>query len=560
MSFENVQLWFAKDKNESIITINKVDKSTQEKYYCPLCGSEVVPRQGEINSWCFAHIDKSNCSSESMFHFWYKNKLIEPGDKFKIKSDIEREYICKEILIEQTYEIKGKQYNPDLTIITECGKTIYFEMEYSNKKKLEDYLDIWNGLGNIVVEVDTKTLINSNNEELLTFKALWYEGKCFNVRKGEDSVYHDTIGKYKEQYYNKNRDDEIKKDIENLDWLWKDIRKYKMGEIDIEHISSLIKVIEKECSKKIIVEILRKSSCNQIIKDYIEFNRKNNLKFLEYIIEHVASNEFITDIKYNFTMPRLIYDRLFGSIGCYSMLYKGNNLIGLSCNVNKESLSKFVEIAVDKMEAQIKEKENDRICDLLNSNKVLEYVFKYLKNKYDDLIVFDKKYDNRFTRCPIIEIGKIDSEVCDIDLSNNEVLLSCDRKYLRNYIKKAIKDYESTFLNINNIKEIVNLLNDLDIIYKNTSRSKNQISYKIGLKNEIQIEFFRNDLYRRGSGGFYSDEYIILNNTLTWKNYYEKEVWKLKCEENGNIDCTYLKKLLTSKMSNRLRETLYNLK
>lgn len=308
MGFENVQLWFAKDKTENIITINKVDKTTSDKYYCPLCGSEVIPRQGEVNSWCFAHVDKSNCSSESMFHFWYKNKLIEIGDKFKIKSDIEREYICKEILIEQTYIVNDKQYNPDLTIITECGKTIYFEMEYSNKKKLEDYLDIWNGLGNIVVEVDTKTLINSGSKDLLIFKALWYEGKCFNVKNGEDSVYHQTIGEYKELYYNTEFDEIISKDMKNLDWLWKDIQKYKMGEVDINHISELIHEIEDIKCRKIVISILKRTNCQQIIKDYIQYYDKK----IKLELQNIRSNTLV-EIEFNTKIPRLIYDRFYTS-------------------------------------------------------------------------------------------------------------------------------------------------------------------------------------------------------------------------------------------------------
>ena len=164
--YDNVQLWFAKNEDGEILTIDEVNKNTKDKYYSPMCGSELIPRQGEINSWCFAHIDKSKCNSESMIHFWVKNKLIEKGDKFIVTSDYEKEYICRDILVEKSYEVDGKIYKPDLTIITECGKTIYFEMNHTNKKKLEDYIDIWIGLNNIVVEVDTKTLINSQSKKI----------------------------------------------------------------------------------------------------------------------------------------------------------------------------------------------------------------------------------------------------------------------------------------------------------------------------------------------------------------------------------------------------------
>jgi len=48
-----------------------------------------------------------------------------------------RKYICEEVLTEQTYYVGNKIYRPDVTILTKCGNTIYFEMEYSNKKKLK---------------------------------------------------------------------------------------------------------------------------------------------------------------------------------------------------------------------------------------------------------------------------------------------------------------------------------------------------------------------------------------------------------------------------------------
>lgn len=274
MNYDNVQLWFSKNEAGDIVTINEVNKESKEKYYCPLCGSEVIPRQGDINSWCFAHIDKSKCSSESMIHFWVKNKLIEPGDKFVIKTDVSHEYICKEVLIEKEYTIDDKLYRPDLTILTDCDKIIYFEMTHSNKKKIENYIDIWMGLGNIVVEVDTKDIISASNKSVLEFNALYYDGKCFNVKKGEDSVYHETIGILKEQLRKNKEYENRKNDIEELDWFWYEIHKFNQDKISL---SDIILFIDSVKDKDLIYRILKKSKCNNI-KELYEHHKINQYK------------------------------------------------------------------------------------------------------------------------------------------------------------------------------------------------------------------------------------------------------------------------------------------
>jgi len=556
----NVNLWFAKDKEGKIVTINEVDKDTKNLYYCPLCGSEVIPRQGEINSWCFAHIDKSKCDGESMVHFWIKNKLIQKGDKFIIESDIQRNYVCKDVLIEQSYIIKGKQYRPDLTIVTECGKTIYFEMEYSNKKKLEDYIDIWSSLGNIVVEVDTRLLINSEGNKLLIFKALWYDGKCFNIKNAEDNIYHETIGKYKEQNHNSELAQKRIKDIEGLDWLWKDIRKYKIGEVDIKHISELIQSIEEFESRRIVEHILKKSNCQQIIKDYVEFNKNNNLSHIKQIIESIKMQEFIKDIVPITEIPRLIYDRLYDFPRCFFMTYKDRS-ISVDCNINKDTLDKEIKKELKKeikqVENLIKEEKNTEICNLLINNEDLTYVFKGLKGKYCDWDIFESKYETSSwkKRYPTIRIGKTENQVFEIDLSRDGVLYSNDREILRNFIEDKIIENISIEIKINDITRVCCVLDIIKNRYENTY-DKHKIIYKIKCDNEIQIHFIYNG---RATG---TDHYIILNNKLIWEHWYKHktETWDLKNTDDGKTDYYSLMELLSNKMSSRLREEIYGYK
>ena len=88
MEFSNINLWFAKNKNNSIITIDKINEENKHDIYsCPICGVELIARTGEIKVHNFSHKDKSKCSSETMIHWWVKHKLIDVGDKFSIKVD-----------------------------------------------------------------------------------------------------------------------------------------------------------------------------------------------------------------------------------------------------------------------------------------------------------------------------------------------------------------------------------------------------------------------------------------------------------------------------------------
>jgi hypothetical protein len=385
MSFENVQLWFAKKEDGEIITINEVDKSQCEKYYCPLCKGEVVPKQGEINSWHFAHEDKSECSSETRVHFWVKNKLIEKGTEFTIKSDVEKKYICKDILIEQSYEVDGKTYRPDLTVLTETGETIFFEMEYSNTKKLEDYLDIWIALGNIVVQVDTKALINSSLNNELEFDALWYNGKCFNIKK--DNLYYNTIGKYKEQILKNGEYKKRREEIQKLDWFWRDIIKYKQQKVSIEYLAELIESIDDEECVNLIFSIVKKLKCTQFLQDYNDYVKTQ--------IDNYLKN----------TIP-LINKKLIYRIedDAHVKLYYKNHIVKdfqiKRIRISDEEIDNIKNIIVN-IENEIHD--DDKVLELMNNIKI-----KY-KNLKDDLVIDYRKItiENLYkTRTIIIELHK----------------------------------------------------------------------------------------------------------------------------------------------------------
>lgn len=202
----NVNLWFAKDEENKTILINDItEENKHNKYKCPICGGLVRPKTGNKLSWHYAHANGNDCSSESMVHWWVKNELLKVGDMLKINIDMTiKEFKCKEILIENTYETSYGKYKPDLTIITDKNETIYFEIANTNKKKLKNFINIWEELGNIVVEVKVKNIIEGHKIDV--FNAFYFKGKIIKEKSKEIKQIADKEilkGNYSEEQLNK---------------------------------------------------------------------------------------------------------------------------------------------------------------------------------------------------------------------------------------------------------------------------------------------------------------------------------------------------------------------
>lgn len=315
MSYENVKLWFAKDESNNIVTVDEINKGDNNTYHCPVCGSKLKPKAIESKRVTshFAHVDASKCNSESQIHFWFKHKFLEKGDKFTIAADKINEYICKDILIEQRYEAGEYTYRPDVTVSTECGETIYFEMAFSNKKKVKDYLDIWLELKNIVVEVDIKQLVLK--DKIPTFKALFYDDKCFNTKRND--TYYNTIDKYKEEKLKGNVDEKLKERIRKLDWFWNDIFKYRKGDVTIEHIAMIIDSIDENEDKRIVNLILNKEICINVYKDYMEYKLHRKFKEIKNYIINKFGNEAL-----QFISKKLKYESHLKEYKAYLGIYQ----------------------------------------------------------------------------------------------------------------------------------------------------------------------------------------------------------------------------------------------
>ena len=457
--FNNVNLWFAKDIDNNIITIDEVDvnSNNKTKYYCPLCGSDLIPKA--INSKQitahFAHVDASKCNLESYLHFWFKHKFLESGDKFKVVSDKEREYVCKEILVEQSYTIGDRLYRPDVTIRTECGNVIYFEMKFSNEKKLKDYIDIWLELKNIVVEIDIKKLMSK--DKLPVFNALFYDGKCFNVKKGD--LYHETIGRHKENLFKSNDiSDKLKERIQKLDWFWEEIVNYKKDKIDIESITDFIDYSESE-DKILIFEILSKKKCTPIYEDYV--NYKVNL--FEKLAKDLIDNKDIfsleklkigrkyKNIKYNNIkiLTSYLYDYSKFEVNSFTKeeyILKINNFIKKIMNI-KIYYDRAKEICLLVKYNDKYKMISDKLEINLNKNNNDEYLYKFSLNR---------NYRNHISIFIFNDSINYGSKIIYIDIldKNNE---SSIFKFISNALNTEIRKY--TYWKINENRKIKELHN-----------------------------------------------------------------------------------------------------
>lgn len=265
----NINLWFAKDENGEIVTVNDVNKEYEGKYYCPLCGSEVIPKALDSNmvSPHFAHINREACSGESIVHYWVKNQLIKVDDVFEVITDEPHQYMCKEILMEQSYETPHGLYRPDATIITYKGEKIFVEINYTNKKKVNDYYFKWKHLDNIVIEFSIRNVYDEENNKINitnSFKALYFDGMPINKNDGEYITYRRSISSKHNKFADK---------INEIEWFIDDLYKYNIGiNSDLDELVNSFLFLAKDESNLPILEVLYKNNrCQDTIKEIIRY-------------------------------------------------------------------------------------------------------------------------------------------------------------------------------------------------------------------------------------------------------------------------------------------------
>lgn len=544
MNFENIQMAVVRRKNDGIkINISQItDDNRNDKYECIVCGSEVIPvvpngktiagENAKVTPH-FKHLNADKCGQESFLHFWTKTELIKIGDKFKVITDKENEYIANQIFFEKPIDIDGKKYIPDATIHTSCGNIVHFEFNHSNNKRIRDYIDKWEKLNQIIVEVNISSIMCVFEDSIPTFKALYYEGKCFNLND-EDKVYYETIGKYKLTKFDEDILKIKEKEIKKLDWLWDEIRKIKYESNNYDNIGNLVRSISSEEGRQLAINILSRVSCGgSILHNYIVFLKDKVDRHLKHL--NLKYNGYL--IKYETEIPRLIYDRIFKGILIEFYVLDSDDpeiCYAYDYNFKDDILSDRLKYRIDRS-VEVLSHSNDLLLHILNilknNNKVINYKLHYKENTdyIDSIYIEDYRnmkfviYNNHYTNI-------VKNELIDIfNVDDNTVFINLWYKYISNNNFFIIETNDS-----------YNFTNNISIIYKHNQlfrQSEINLSY---LKIDETFWFLpRYDFVKRTNE---------INNLLD--NYIDEECY-LKVYDKPEIEIT------NSRINKKIEQLLY---
>lgn len=593
---DNINLWFAKDENNKIITIDKANKNN--KYTCPICGGEVIPKalNSDMISPHFAHIDRESCEGESIIHWWTKNNLLKEGDVFSIFTNEEKQYLCKSVVIEKEYDTPYGKYKPDATIECYNGEIIFLEVGFTNIKKKINYIDKWIYLNKPVIEFNIRNVYNMDSFEIKInnrFQAIYYDGvKIYKNDKNYESFKKkiEGVNKYEQQ-------------LKDLEWFIDDIYEYKIvkSEEKLDGIIKEIKYIEESYTYEhaLLVENILKTKCNSVMKNAII--RKD--KYFEKLISNLLTNlnhNYTYDLE-KFADSRLIWDKLYGSINCtifvnfeYDKELTGDieNILRLINNkysdipylhYNKDEdviyISKGFSVEkredIYKIENDINKDLVDHVDDIIKVNaniyknykkgiyvKSNGYIFNHLdkiveeltdlKNTFVNYEMVNRviPYDEDILNIRKLVLENINENDFEVDLIDNMEYININQdhnKMLINKIKNKLKEILNDIIEKNNkckyIEDIFD--NSLNVIYRDgyTFRFKNK-HLLINIDGVVYYE----DLPILNLGLEYEedikDSIILLRDFLEQKNGvvpYTKQQIKVLNKLKDIYDRTYIK-------------------
>jgi hypothetical protein len=127
------KLFFAKDKEDNVVIIDRLKPGIiNNKFSCPHCNEEVIPKMGDTNIWHFAHkgkvcdalIDNKPDETPSKNLFEFTDKYT---DKIDIKLGNSKNFLCK--VCKRTFSKEsGIRWDDNDYICKEC----YLSMDKSD--------------------------------------------------------------------------------------------------------------------------------------------------------------------------------------------------------------------------------------------------------------------------------------------------------------------------------------------------------------------------------------------------------------------------------------------
>lgn len=132
-----------------------------EKYFCQSCGEEVIPKQGEINIWHFAHMSGSECSDTYTYEPMSETHLM-----------LQRQF--PEECLEKVFRSSGETHRAD---VHQDGVTVEVQCSDIDKFNFEERNDFYrykicNGNGKLVwiFDASKKDTIKTKNNYYVRWK------------------------------------------------------------------------------------------------------------------------------------------------------------------------------------------------------------------------------------------------------------------------------------------------------------------------------------------------------------------------------------------------------
>lgn len=433
------------DKYANLIHVKKANKNSG--YFCPCCGGVVKPRAlaSTKEQPHYYHIT-GKCTKESQLHFFCKNWLFEPGSKFYINEEL---FEVLDIDIEKQWDTPFGNYRPDITVYTSSGKTIYFEMFFSNRKPGDDYFCKWNNLGNDVVEVNIKEYMSKSDASIIPkFTYLFHDGKCFSKPYVKRDLYANTIAKVKKALSRQTILD-YKSRIEQLDWFWAQIQRNESKESILNSVSCMGYEDMVTCyniiKRKHCVSYLKNDVLNLINETVVKGIRKKlDLPFNENVyfdLKNKHGRTYEIGIRLNVKLTHIIYNDFYKH--CEYPGYCFDKINGYPKVVFKKNIFTPNEVKIPKnkigelkalFEATVQYKEELAVYDgeLYNVEKN-GYKIKVKNNRYTVLL------DNH-SKCSELLLDNYPLDTIDINVLVKTIDEQMAERKCKQFLKKAIHD------------------------------------------------------------------------------------------------------------------------
>ncbi len=465
------QLIVAYDGNDEFANLIHVKKADRYKdYYCPCCGGTVKPRALDSDKEQSHYYHKTGkCTKESQLHFFCKNWLFEEGSKFYIEDKL---FEVVSIDIEKNYPTQFGDYKPDISVHTSDGKTIYFEMFFTNRKTGDDYFCKWDSLGNDVVEVNIKEyMFKTDITTIPSFTYLYHDGDCYSMPYIKRDLYANTIARIKHEL-TRQKVLNYKARIEQLDWFWQEIRNNTR--------ESILKIVSKMEYEDMIscYEIIKRKQCVSYLKDDILniINQKvisdvresldlpTSDKDIYFDLEHIRGRTYEAGIRLNFKSEHIVHNILYAPNSC---CYNFEILRGFPKIVFSKNIMNKNELIIPENKIEDLKKMYD--CVVKHKKDLLEYE-KQLSEFEDD--VYKVKVNNDLHTV----LKKADNGQYEVIFENRRVE-DIDIKKLSEDVENEIKG-KNDILFLNTIQKN----EEFQILLSDLKDYKKDIDYNVNIK------------------------------------------------------------------------------